>query len=467
LSLTRKIHYQRWRAFYECKQEIYFKGKTRLLSNEHYINTKIFTRLSDTASDLVAPEPPRITVSNDNEKTQEFIKLLEKNTVLQSLIKPLVRELSWRGCVTPKGILINKDGILQPKITTIDPEIIDIQFHPDDKTKILTLEIVWIIEVQGKKYLRKEIHKPYFIIQELWQLDNNDKPYKKLDIELFYEQWFDLDISEVSETGTEDVLVEYIPNARASTTDFEGMSDYEGLEMIVFAYENFLSETYNTTNKNLRPKWIVPATMAHKDKKGNLYFPNAEVYFSQPMQQTPSGLLVPAQLNVDINTDLIKTTFELLNQDLLMASELSPAAFGYTKDSMNIDSGKALKFRFYNPLQNAARKVSSLDLGLKRLVENLMITAKTNDPYWKNLEVEQPVIEWSNGLPNQWDEDSTTTMQLYNNGMGIISKKEALRLVFPNWTEEKIEQVLAEIEEENSVDLTDRDFTPIFNGGGF
>ncbi|MDN4094356.1 phage portal protein [Brevibacillus agri] len=460
-QLSKASKYQYWKKLYLTKQSELFRNKTKLKNDELYIPTKVFQRISDTAADLVMQETPRFVVQTDNEKTLEFIQLLQDNTNLEAVGKPMVREMSFAGCTIVKGLMQDKGGRLVPKFDSVNPEMFYAVFHPDDSTKILEAEIRWFIKVNEKRYIRKEIHKQGQIIQQLF----DEQSGEQLDIALFYLNAFGIELNTDVGTGIENMLVRYIPNTKASPSDFEGLSDYEGLEDIVFAVENLLSESNVTTIKNLRPKWSVPASMAQKDRNGNLYLPNSEVYFvNAPMQQTSTGLWVPAQISVEVDMETVKTMYELLIQDLQLASELSPAALSMLKDGMNVDSGKALKFKFYDPLNNAARKRSNLDMAFRDLAYDLMQVAKNLDPYWSDMEVIRPSIEWSDGLPAQWDENANTVMALYANGTGILSQKEALRLQFPHWSEEKINQVIKEKNEERVSDL-DSSLFPSFGSG--
>lgn len=446
--LKKRGNYQRWRDLYENKQESYYRKKTRLDYTDLYINTKVYSRLSDGAADLVMADTPKFMSKNNTDKAVEFIDLLVENTNFEANGKTMVREQSWRGCVGLKGRLIDKDGKLQPVIETFDPATLHPIMHPDDNSKMIKAEIRWeLVDENDKKYLRVERHEPQRILQQLFEVTDKGERGRQLDIVEFYMNNYGLEIEPEVATGTNSLLIVYVPNYKTATTDFEGLSDYEGLENIVFAIENLLSEANITVNGNLRPKWIAPMQFGKPDGNGGMYLPKADVYFSSPMQQTASGLLVPSQLSVSVDTNMITVNHDILQQALLTASELSPASFGYLKDGTNVDSGKALKFRFYNPLQNAARKRSNLDNGFKQLAKTLMEVAKYWGGYWNGLEPEEPLIEWSDGL-GLWEDTVDNVMQLFGNGMGVISVKEALRQLYPTWSEEKIDAVIMEKRQE-------------------
>lgn len=469
--LSNRDLFLKYKHFFMNKQEMYFRKDSKLEEGDTYINTKTFSSISNTAADLVIGDTPKFSVGTDNVKTNEFIEVLINNTNINATLKQAVREQSYRGCTLAKGRLIYKNNRLEPKLEFIDPYMLLIQTHPDDSTAIRAAQLRWAIYVtvdgKQKQYIRVETHYPNKIVNKLYEKEEGGKLVNEQPIVPFYLHYFNIKIDEEVNTYNEEILLEYIPNYRADNTDFEGISDYDGIVNIVKAFEILKSEANKSTHKNMNPVLVAPTNLAKKDKNGKHFLPKQDTWFiDQPMNmsQTKSGILVPAQIQIEVNTDLVQQQFEMLQNDLLVASELSPAAFGMIKDGSNVSSGKALKFRFYNPLQNAARKRDSLDYGLKRLIKNLMVTATlTPGSYWRGMEVDDISIDWGDGLPDSWDETVVTVMALYQNGSGIISGKEALRQAFPDWDEDKIEKVYTELQEEKEKELNGAVYSDILD----
>ena len=80
----------------------------------------------------------------------------------------------------------------------------------DNVQEMMGATLAWVKEENGKKYLRKEIHGPGLIRNELWLLDGETvKEQVKLSTISQY-----AGLEEEQETGYEGLLVEHIPNWR-------------------------------------------------------------------------------------------------------------------------------------------------------------------------------------------------------------------------------------------------------------
>lgn len=439
-----------WKKLFEGKHEEVLRPFTELKDDERYISSKLFQRFSKTYADFTMKDAP--TFNYVGEKVNKrFFAALERNTNLEENGKTLVHELSWRGCAIRKGRLVVKhDGSVEPVIEPVDPDLFYYDTHPDDNTRIVDCELCYFFTRNGVKYLRKEIHIPYKIVQELYVLNKDGELDGQLDIETFYKNEYGIDIQAEVETGIPDILVEYIPNFKASETDFEGISDYEGLIALVAAYDTILSRSTNTILNNFRPQRMAPAEFAKRDNRGRAYFPDDDIiWMTGSWGKTPNGILVPQQIQVDIDTNALQVLTEIIERNIIMASEIDASALGMVKDGLNAQAAKALRYKMINVINNSDRKRTAIDMAFRRLAENLMYVALyTNPNTWKGLEPEHPSMEWSNGI-SEWDETVDTVVKL----SGLLSKKEQIRLIWPAWSEEKIEQVLKELSDEQASSL--------------
>lgn len=449
--LSKAAYFSLWKKLFEGRHEEVLRPLTLLKDHEKYISSKLFQRFSKTFADITMKDAPRF-IYTGGEVNKKFFDALEKNINFEATGKPLVHELSWRGCAVRKGRLIAKpDGTVEPTIEPVDPDLFYYEVHPDDCTKIVRCEICYFFTKNNVKYLRKEIHIPYKIVQELHVLDGNGDLNGQLNIEEFYKNEYGLNIRAEIDTGIPDILVEYIPNFKASETDFEGLSDYEGLIPLIAAYDTLLSRSTNTILRNFSPQRVVHASFAKKDKQGRPYFPDDEViWFNSGWTQTQDGIIIPySQLQIEIDTNTLTALAEIIERNIVMASEIDASALGMIKDGLNVTSGKALRYKMLNVMNNSDRKRTAIDMAYRRLAENLMYVAKyTNPGTWKSLKPEYPAIEWSNSI-SEWDETVETVVKM----SGVLSRKEQLRQIYPNWSEEKISQVVQEFNDEQASSL--------------
>ena len=280
------------------------------------------------------------------------------------------------------GIKLRRDAKGNPIIEYISPETIFPTFEEDNINVTKKIELCWVKKVNGKNYLRKEIHTVGAIDNEVWLLNGDELQYK-----VMFEDVYGMEhgIKEHEDTGIDDLLVKLIPNWRPSGFAF-GISDYADLGTLFDEINNRMTRMADILNRHSDPKLAVPKGVLDEDGKVRTSsFDLFEVSASQG-----GGINKPEYITWDASLESAFKEIDKIVEFLFLFSETSPSVFGLDKGGQ-ADSGRALKFKLIRTLAKISRKKNYYDEALKWAI----VTALK----LKKMKPVEPQIIWQDGIP--------------------------------------------------------------------
>lgn len=411
-----------------------------------YITANFPGLISKVVTDLLFIEPPKIQVKDGD---QNFINALRSENKMRTLCYEHGLSNSYYGDALFK-VRVGQRHPAQDSTIIIDqvtPRIYYPVFAGNNITGMpLQQELCWIINISEKPYLRKEIHAPGSIKNEIWELEGNGKlGYKIVKQEDLKKLLGDSAPEEEQETGINRSLLIHVPNFRAGESAL-GLSDYYDLDSLFFGINNRLSKVDNILDKHGDPILAVPPGVIDEDgkvKKGNLGVIE--------MGEDEEGK--PEYITWDANLESAFKQIDRLIDITCMIAETSPVIAGIDKGGA-VESGRALKFKMLRTLAKAQRKQLYYHDGLEEVYYVAQLMAKQHNVAVDGLKLSKkavkPEIIWSDGLP------ADMTESIENEGkridQGTTTKVSAI-MRLDDVDEDTAQKVAKEIDEEGKIAL--------------
>lgn len=305
-------------------------------------------------------------------------------------------------------------------------------------------ELAWVFKKDGKEYVRKEIHTPGYISNEVYELTNTKSGLGRLGAPQPL-SIIGIDQSKALEaTNINKQLIVHIPNWKIGNRFF-GISDYYDLDNLFYALNNRLSSIDNILDKHSDPILMVPPGVL--DEHGHV---NKKALGVIEAQEGETGK--PEYIVWDASLENAFKEIEKLMEFMYITAEISPDALGMGQGMS--DSGRALKFKLMRTIAKAARKKLYYDRALKEVMYIAQLLAKANGVRVQGMELKGepviPEIDWADGLPidqkEQLENESSALDQ------GLTSKKDSIMRIY-SVDEETAEEMLDEIKEEGKVEM--------------
>ncbi|KKQ09698.1 MAG: hypothetical protein US20_C0005G0018 [Candidatus Pacebacteria bacterium GW2011_GWF1_36_5] len=385
--------------------------KVRIIKLDYYRAT------NEALADLEHGETPEFSCTD-----QDYLNELMRNTQFTDVIACFDSDLKTFG----NAVLKIRRENNKPFIDNINPRYWFPVVELLNYKKVIAQVIAFDYEIDGKKYLKIEIHRPGSVETRVHLLKNDKIDYA-------------IQEPVIEDTGLEFntiITQKLTPNSDEIYSD----SDFEKYNSIVTAMEVELSKIgYNL------------------DKQGKiLYGPENATQFNAQTGKWELKLdtyipldgddRAPGLLTFDAQITQAIEYINKLQEQYYIASGTSAALFAM--DSANISSGTALKRLLQRPLSKASKVVQRI----KEPLELSLILASELE----NKTIKEISSKWRDGLVN----DETEDTQNYNSRVitGTMSKLTAIQRL-DNITEDqaKIElnQIQEEKKQESAINLDD------------
>jgi hypothetical protein len=314
-------------------------------------------------------------------------------------------------------------------------------------TRITTHVLAWVVTVRDQEFLRVEIHRPGEIEHKAFLLSKNLKENYLLEREVTL-QTIGVNKERKELTDLETPLVFRTSNLLTSTSPY-GFSDYIDVSPILFEMEDRMVQLSRILDKHSDPSmygpdealWLNPKTQKWEFKKGG-YLPLDSKEDAVPGYITWDG---------EITNGLEK--INLLQRQLYIVSETSEAAFGQLSQGI-AESGSALRRLLMAPLSKTSLVRAAYNDTLPEFFNAVLALARK----YENAEIPEEFefsAEWRDGLPNDPAEDAQVISSL-RPAKTSMSTVEAVRRMHPDWSDEKIEEEVQHIQDDeaNALALT-------------
>jgi hypothetical protein len=397
-------------------------------------------------ADLLFIEPPKIQmpdggdqawvdefVKENNLRTQNYESALTNSYLGDSLFKFRINKR--RATDTVPTVIVEE---ITPKIWFPEPNPYNIKAEPE-KT-----ELAWKVGINGKEYLRKEIHTPGLITNELWLLDGTT-----IKMKVGLDALGEAGLNDTQEIKIKDPVIIHIPNFRPGSRFF-GVSDYYDLDTLFYAINNRLSKIDNILDKHSDPILSVPDGILDEEGKVKR---EALGLFSRPKDATNTS--DPAYITWDASLESGFSEIENLIKLAGMVSDTAPALLGLDT-SGQAESGRALKYKLIRTIAKAQRKQLYYTIGLANIIYTAQKLAKAYDVGVgdKNLKLKgepmRPEIVWADGLPADMSE--LIDVETKRIDAGLSSTAESI-MRLDDVDEKTAADRAKKIKDENALDL--------------
>lgn len=409
-------------------------------SKLRYVMANFAGLISKVVADMLFSEPITLLPT---EGDQEFVKALwdENNLDIQCYESALSN--SYEGDALFKVRVGKRHPNDSEQTVIIEDTTPKIYFPVIDpfNTRAAPLEqqLSWVFKKGEDRYLRKEIHQPGIIKNEVWKMDGTEVKEKvSLDV---------LGISGIDEeekTGIDESLVIHIPNWKVGSRVF-GLSDYYDLDSLFYAVNNRMTKIDNILDKHSDPILLVPEGVLDEDgkvKKGTLGV----------VEVKDETAVKPSYVVWDASLENAFKQVEKLIELMYMIGEVSPDVLGLGTGVS--DSGRALKFKLMRTIAKVTRKKLYYYVGLRKALYVAQLLAKENNISirGKSLkgEATMPDIKFADGLPI--DESEQIEMESAAIDAGITTEKDAMMRVY-NLDEATADKKLKEIQDARAIAL--------------
>lgn len=324
---------------------------------------------------------------------------------------------------------------------TIDP--LNVSAEPKE------MEIAFLIQIHGKDYLRKEIHTPGLIRNELWRMNGAEIAERES-----LNMLGDPNIMDEEKTGVDRLLLVHVPNWKDGRSYF-GKDDYYDLDTLFYAINNRMSKVDNILDKHSDPILAIPEGIL--DEEGHVKRESLNLFEMSPNGDKPEYVVWNAQLTAAFDE------IETLMNSLYMFSEISPDAFGRIDDA-TAQSGRALKYRMMRTVAKIQRKQLYFDRALKEVVylAQLLSVAHGVKALGKVYTgaPEIPSIEWRDPIPqDSYEQAQEEELRLAS---GNQTLKDSI-INIDHLTEEQADEKIKEIQKEKKA-MTPKVTVPINTG---
>lgn len=406
----------------------------RAYARLRYVMVNFAGLVSKVIADFLFSEPITIKCPDGD---QEFIDALVRQNHLDTQLYESALTNSYLGDdlfklrAGPRNFGENSTVIIEnttPKIYFPKVNPFNVREQPND------VELAWTFTQNNIKYLRKEIHSPGQIRNEVWELKGN-KIVAQVDISILGIP----NLQPLVPTGINRPLIYHVANWKTGNRHF-GISDYFDLDSLFFAINNRMTKTDNILDKHSDPILMVPPGVL--DEKGQVKKKALGVI---EVGEGETGK--PEYIVWDASLDNAFKQIEGLVNNLLMTAEISKDVFGMGTGQS--DSGRALKYKLLRTIAKASRKKLYYDAAIKDMLYTAQIWAKqlglTVDG--KKLQGDPSPIEidWKDGIPT--DETEQIENEVKAVDAGLTSKKASIMRIY-GVDEATAEKMLKDIEKE-------------------
>ncbi|WP_054937008.1 phage portal protein [Moorella stamsii] len=386
-----------------------------------YIVANFAGLISKICADLLFGEQIRVVVGEEDSQEQQAVDKIISDNNLHTVNYEMALSASWRGDAVYKarfGKYRDWSEGEQAIIEAVPANIFFPHLNGDNVQEMTGATLAWVKEDGDRRYLRKEIHLPGIIRNELWLLDGS-RIRRQVPLSTLPEYE---GLPEEQETGYPGLLVEHVPNWRLDDM-FWGISDYVDLESMFDELNNRVSKISRILDKHSDPKLIVPPGLMRYDEKLRRWYIEKEDLQVVEVDQEQAGDL-PKYLVWDAQLEAAFKQIDKLLELLMMMSEVSPAAFGLDKAGV-AESGRALKFRLIRTLAKINRKKLYFDQGLKNILYAAQVLDVTHGR--GGYEPKIPRIEWADGLPvDQMEQAEVEQIRLASGNTSLESSVRRL-----------------------------------------
>jgi hypothetical protein len=439
----RILKYEHYKKLFQCRHiEVFKKAHDWVKANPEegkrlYIAVNFPRLISTLIADLLFGEPFRIDVP-DNLRAQDELREMSTRTTLRGNLYESALSGSYRGSAVLKAKWTAGKG---SSITSVPNQYYFPHPDPDDLRTLLGETIAWTRKEGDKTYLRREIHTPGHVHQELWLMEGNTpKTQEPLSL-------LNIAVPEDLDTGCPGTLVQYVPNMRLDD-ELWGESDYDPIEALLEALNDRLSRLHRVLNVHSEPIFVGPPgllTKVKSERDAYEYDKEDRSAIEAPDKDTAE---IVRYVTWDAHLSAAFSEIDKILDMIMVCAEVSPDMFGMGKNGF-AESGRALKMRWARQLAKRQRREMAYDSALRELLKCAAILDNKFGSGPSIGDNDTINILWGDGLPN--DPRDLAEEESLLLAAGISSKKSSYMRVMQaedEGAEREMEQIAKEKRED-------------------
>lgn len=468
-ELARLARYRRGYQLYKGLHKDLFEPTRDETAHGPYVVCNAARAISRVISDRMVLETPRAVVGGADEVTKALDAILEASNWGRLSLRSL-RGWSYRGDLVYKAVVRPKSGSGPPsllkravkKITGLgkggDSEVVIVEVLPDrffpewdseDSERLQSATLTWDIPAKiddmGKTtewYQREEKHTPGLIENRLYFLRKDESSvggrYRREEVTLASVDQFKR-VPQKVDTGIEEIPLVHVPNNEIGEDAPWGASDFA--EDTGFETNQRTLNERATDHRHMLRKWADPligvsSSFLVDTGSGKRVFDayGHKALPIEPGEDPPKFVDVPLQNYAHSDAEADNAL-----QRILWTVGISPESLGIYQTGYP-ESGAAIRLRQADTLNTVARKWTTFEPGLKRI---LSIAAQLANKHAGGPEAPPPeeiTIERGDGIVQPEKERLEEIVMVQ--GLGF-SDEHIIRQTYPDWDDEAVAEELA------------------------
>jgi len=410
-----------------------------------YVMANFAGLISKVMADMIFSERPKITVPDGDQKFLDVLVRENKLHILnyeQALANSYFGDALYKLRIAPRYRYDQPTVLIEqatPKIYYPHVDEFNVTADPEEK------ELAWKFKRGDLEYVRREIHSPGLIKNEVWKLDGG-KMVERVDLSILGIE--DIEDEEVIEIDRSMLI--HLPNWKAGAR-WNGFSDYFDITQLFYAINNRLTKTDNILDKHSDPILAVPKGILNE--KGKIK-KEALGLFERPEGQGKEG--DPTYVTWDASLENAFKEVDKLIEILFMVSETSPDILGMGKGAS--DSGRALKLKILRTVAKAQRKILYFDQAIKEALYVAQLLAYEYGLECDGVKLKKPPvvpeIRWMDGIPK--DEGEQTEVEVQRIDANLTTRKDAI-IRIDGVDPDTADRMVKEIDEETKIKMPTMD----------
>ncbi len=319
--------------------------------------------------------------------------------------------------------------------------------HDDDQGADIAWIEEWGEEGNKKRFLRVErqmLTDAGLQVQQLVYKMENETVNEEVDVHTYAEE-YGVDVPEELELiGVPELLCGNVPNEETLGSP-RGRSALRNIDVLQEEINWTITRDSIVFEKHGKPKLAIPRalwdTVANQNMKhyGGRFVRNADL---EVVSYDEKNGAVPLYITWDAKTEQSFAHVTRLIQYMLAVSKTSMQAAGL--EEAKGQSGVALLYLWIQSVIKTESTQSKFDSAIKSAIRKCIILE--NALGRKEMEVQDPVVEWGDMLPKAESERDREEMEKY--AAGVQSLETTVRRMHPDWSEDAIEAEIQKIQDE-------------------
>lgn len=333
----------------------------------------------------------------------------------------------------------------------INPSLVTLVVSPLDKEDVQKIIVGWVDEVDSEEisttgliatnreyFLSVEIHEPGQYEYKRFKVANpilNTGAVKQYMIE---EEVTPAEMRGKKKTGLKGFAIKHFINFSTSDEPLRGLSDYDMFDSLMLDLCQRVSQLSEVFEKHGNPSMQGSPELMSTDENGDPVFYAGDFYPISDGQKELSYITWDSK-----SKEVIDYCNNILKQIFILSEMGDGSIMGFSDGSNGFaESGKGIRMKMASPLMKAQSLMSDNEDEIISLIHDLATIMG------KKLEVQNIEVQWNDGLPVDWVEETNNfNSRVTNNTESIVYGLQRRFGMTPEQANDEFQQILKELKE--------------------